>query len=342
MIQNPYFRWENGVLHTINQRELPSKESWLKLKKLDDYFNAIRELKVRGAPAIGVVALFAVASAVYEENDSAIIRKKSLEVVEKLKTARPTAVNIFNGLEALKTKIDAFNKENGEEMKEMIEREAVSLFEYEVMTCDKMAENGAPLIKDGMNVLTQCNTGMLATPGIGTALGVMFKAFENNIKFHVYVPETRPLLQGGRLTVYELEKMNIPYTLITDNMRGHLFYNRKIDIAFVGADRIALNGDTANKIGTFESAFLAHHHKIPFYVVAPTTTFDRKINSGKDIEIELRKNEEVTSIGGVSVSIAKSVYNPAFDVTPAEYITSIITEKGIVKSEVECIKQLFV
>lgn len=340
MAQNPYFRWENGVLHTINQKELPLRESWLKLKKLDDYFDAIRELKVRGAPAIGVAALFAVASAVYDENDSDKIRSKAIEAIEKLKTARPTAVNIFNGLEALKAKIDAFNKESGGGLKEIIEKEALSLFNYEVMTCEKMAENGYQLIKDGMNVLTQCNTGMLATPGIGTALGVMFRAFESGIKFHVWVPETRPLLQGGRLTVYELERMNIPYTLITDNMRGHLFNARKVDIAFVGADRIALNGDTANKIGTFESAFLAYHFKVPFYVVAPTTTFDRRMNSGREIEIEQRRGEEVTEIMGNRISAARSVYNPAFDVTPAQYITSIITEKGAVKSEVECIKQL--
>ncbi|MGE3062876.1 MAG: S-methyl-5-thioribose-1-phosphate isomerase [bacterium] len=339
MFKNPYFKWENGIFTTINQKELPHKETFLKLKKLDDYFLAIKELKVRGAPAIGVAALFAVASHIYEEKDYNIIFRKANEAIDKLKTSRPTAVNIFNALEHLRGSMDSLKTESAQDLKSLIENEALALYDYEVMTCDKMAENGCGLIKDGMNVLTQCNTGMLATPGIGTALGVMFKAFENNVKFQVYVPETRPLLQGGRLTVYELEKMNIPYTLITDNMRGHLFSNRKIDIVFVGADRIALNGDTANKIGTFESAFLAFHHKIPFHIVAPTTTFDKNINSGRDIEIELRKNEEVTQVGECRVSIAKNVYNPAFDVTPAEYITSIITEKGIVKAEVECIKQ---
>jgi len=340
MIQNSYFKWENGVFTTINQRELPLKEVYLKLKKLDDYYIAIKELKVRGAPAIGVVALFAIASHVYEETSYDKILRKADEAIKKLKTARPTAVNIFNGFESLQNKIKSLKTDDAKDLKNLIENEAVTLYNYEVMTCEKMAEYGSPLIKDGMNVLTHCNTGMLATPGIGTALGVMFKAFENGIKFHVYVPETRPLLQGSRLTVYELEKMNIPYTLITDNMRGHLFSNRKIDIVFVGADRIALNGDIANKIGTFESAFLAYHHKVPFYVVAPTTTFDRNINSGRDIEIEQRKSNEVTSIGNIPISIAKSVYNPSFDVTPAEYISSIITEKGVVKSEIKCIKQL--
>ncbi|HAV92328.1 TPA: S-methyl-5-thioribose-1-phosphate isomerase [candidate division WOR-3 bacterium] len=339
-LQNPYFKWENGIFVTINQKELPLKENYIGLKKLDDYFEAIRELKVRGAPAIGVTALFAVASYIYSETDKEKIKEKALFAIEKLKTARPTAVNIFNALEALKEKLESETSLNADELRELIEKEAVDLMEYEKMTCLKMAEYGQQFIKSGMNVLTQCNTGMLATPGIGTALGVIFKAFENKTAFHVYVPETRPLLQGGRLTVYELEKMNIPYTLITDNMRGHLFSNRKIDIVMVGADRIALNGDTANKIGTFESAFLAFHHKVPFHVVAPTTTFDKKINSGKNIEIELRKNEEVTHIGACKISTAKNVYNPAFDVTPAEYITSIITEKGVVKGEVECIKQL--
>jgi len=337
---NPFFRWENGTFITVDQTKLPFKEEYIKLSTLTDYYDAIKKLKVRGAPAIGVVACYGVLSTVYRNKNFEKARIESLKSIEKLKKARPTAVNIFNLLEKMKKIIENFDEKDYLLFRNKIEDFCEQAYNYEVYTCEKMADYGYRLIQNGMNVLTHCNTGMLATLGIGTALGIIFRAFQKGIKFHLFIPETRPLLQGGRLTVFEAEKFKIPYTLITDNTRGYLFSKNKIDITFVGADRIALNGDTANKIGTCESAILSYHFKKPFYVVAPTTTFDRNITTGDLINIEERNKEEILSVNGKKISIAKDVLNPAFDITPSKYITGIITEKGIIKPEKGCIKNI--
>lgn len=338
--KNPFFRWDNGSFITIDQTKLPFKEKYIKLYYAKDYYDAIKKLKVRGAPAIGVVACYGVLSSIYRNKNFKKAKEESLKTIEILKSARPTAVNIFNLLDKMKVIIESFDKHDYEIFKDKIHKFCENVYNYEVFTCEKMADYGYRLIKNGMNVLTHCNTGMLATPGIGTALGIIFKAHYKNIKFNLFIPETRPLLQGSRLTVFEVEKFKIPYTLITDNMRGYFFSKDKIDIVFVGADRIALNGDTANKIGTFESALFANYFNKPFYVVAPTTTFDRKIKTGAEITVEERKKEEITFIQNKKISTAKNVFNPAFDITPSKFITGIITEKGIVKAKKEWIKRI--
>ncbi len=331
IMKNPYFVYENNSLRTIDQRKLPLVEDWIQLKTIDDYFTAIKELKVRGAPAIGVTAAFGVLSALSHENSIEKIREKGFSAIQTLSKSRPTAVNLFYALNKMKTILNDLDITDVQKFKDTIKNEAFSVFNYEIDTCNKMADFGNELIKEKMNILTHCNTGMLASPGIGTALGIAYRAFEMKKDIHVYVPETRPLLQGGRLTIYELNKAGIPYTLLTDNMRGYIFDKGLIDIVLVGADRIAINGDTANKIGTYESAVLAKAHNIPFYVAAPVSTIDFSIDTGKDIIVELRDANEVTSINGKKISIALNTINPAFDITPNTLINGIITEKGIVK-----------
>jgi len=340
-MKNKFIRWENGILYVVNQQKLPLKEDYLALKTLSSYYNAIRTLKVRGAPLIGVAAAYGVVSSVYKLNSLPLIRKTALLSIEYLKTARPTAVNIFNELSALESIIKSYSGNSSEQLLNVIQNFADELLKREEDRCRLIGLHGSKLIKNGMNILTHCNTGMLATTGIGTALGIIYTAFAKGLKFHVYIPETRPLLQGGRLTAYELKSAGIPHTLITDNMRGHLFSNEMIDITFVGADRIAMNGDTANKIGTFESALFSHIFKKPFYIAAPTSTIDRTINNGSQIRIEERPGNEITTIGGKQVSVSEKCYNPAFDITPSKYISGIITEKGISKPQVKCLKELF-
>ncbi len=331
IMKNPYFVYENNSLRTIDQRKLPLIEDWIQLKTIDDYFTAIKKLKVRGAPAIGVTAAFGVLSAISNENSIEKIREKGFSAIQILSKSRPTAVNLFYALNKIKAILNDLDVKDIQKFKDTIKDEVFSIFDYEIDTCNKMADFGNELIKEKMNVLTHCNTGMLASPGIGTALGIVYRAFEMKKDIRVYVPETRPLLQGGRLTIYELNKAGIPYTLLTDNMRGYIFDKGLIDIVIVGADRIAINGDTANKIGTYESAVLAKAHNIPFYITAPISTIDFSIDSGKDIIVEHRDANEITSINGKKISIAQNTINPAFDITPNTLINGIITEKGIVK-----------
>lgn len=341
MMKNRYIRWKDGSLTVIDQQRLPAREVYIKLKSVNSYYEAIRSLKVRGAPLIGVAAAYGVVSSVYSLKSVSSVRSAAKRSIALLKTARPTAVNIFNELTSLQRIVDSYAGESAGELKDMILKFAEDLSRTEEERCARIGMHGAPLIKSGMNVLTHCNTGMLATSGIGTALGIIYTAHEKKKKFHVYVPETRPLLQGGRLTAYELKKAGIPHTLITDNMRGHLFLSGLIDISFVGADRIAMNGDTANKIGTLESALFSRMFSKPFYVAAPTSTVDRDIRNGKSIIIEERSMDEVREIRGVRLSVAEKCFNPAFDVTPARYIDGIITERGISEASAKCIKKLF-
>lgn len=331
IMENPYFVYENNSLRTIDQRKLPLTEDWIQLKTIDDYFAAIKELKVRGAPAIGITAAFGVLSAISPENSIEKIREKGFLAIQTLSKSRPTAVNLFYALNKMKTILNDLNMRDVQKFKDTIKNGAFSVFDYEIDTCNKMADLGNELISKKMNILTHCNTGMLASPGIGTALGIVYKAFEMKKDIHVYVPETRPLLQGSRLTIYELDKAGIPYTLLTDNMRGYIFNKGLIDIVLVGADRIAINGDTANKIGTYESAVLAKAHNIPFYIAAPVSTIDFSLESGKEIIIECRDANEITSINGKRISISTNTINPAFDITPNTLINGIITEKGIIK-----------
>lgn len=327
---NPYFTFHDGVYTIINQQALPHIEEYIDLVSTDDYFDAIKTLKVRGAPAIGVCAAYGVVSSIWQLSSFSEARERASMAIEQLRHARPTAVNLFHALDKMTETVNDYAGNNMHDYRDNLLKQAQSIEQYEIMTCEKMSEYGIALIKPGMTILTHCNTGMLATPGIGTALGIIYKAYEQHRDIHVYVPETRPLLQGSRLTAFELEKAGIEYTLITDNMRGYLFSENRIDIVITGADRIAQNGDTANKIGTLESAVMAGHFHVPFYIAAPLSTFDFDIESGRDIHIEERSIDEVTHMGSHRISSAANAVNPAFDITPAHMIKGIITEKGII------------
>ncbi|MCO5142195.1 MAG: S-methyl-5-thioribose-1-phosphate isomerase [Oligoflexia bacterium] len=294
----------------LDQRQLPHEEEWLEIIKPQDMVDAISTLAVRGAPLIGVSA--ALTLAYFSKDKSFSIE----EWEQKLRSSRPTAVNLMNALDRVLLRW----KQQGVDG---LVKEAEEIYKEDVRLCLQMAERGNKLINDNDGILTHCNTGGLATVGIGTALGVIRHAWESGKKIHVYVDETRPLLQGARLTSWELKKLGIPYTLICDNMAAVLMREKKIQKIFVGADRVAVNGDSANKIGTYGLSVNAKHHNIPFYIVAPSTTYDPNCLSGDKICIEERSADEVRA--GKSPTDAK-VWNPAFDVTPKQLITKIIFE----------------
>lgn len=288
----------------------------------------IKQLSVRGAPLIGVAAAMAIAVTAKNGNYS---KQDIINKSEYLKTARPTAVNLMYCCDRI---IHELEKYSGENHTQLVCDLAHEMLAKEIEMNDSMAKLGASLIKEGESILTHCNTGGLATPGKGTALGIIKEAHLQGKKIHVYVDETRPLLQGGRLTTYELERAGIPYTLITDNMAAFLMKQGKIQRVFVGADRIATNGDFANKIGTYSVAVLANYHKIPFHAVAPISTVDFQCPSGEHIPIEERKAEEVLGASGHFGNVRwapknAQTYNPAFDVTPIELVTSIILDSGV-------------
>jgi methylthioribose-1-phosphate isomerase len=307
---------------------------YLEIDNLDDLAEAICSLRVRGAPAIGVAAALgaALASYQFEGRDT----KDLIVHVEKacgvLGSTRPTAVNLFWAIDKIREVLEQEHLEVGPLRQKIIDC-ALKIAREDELINKKMGELGAELIKDGQNILTHCNAGSLATAYFGTALGVVRSAHLQGKKIHVYVDETRPLLQGARLTAWEMAQEGIPATLITDNMAGFLMAQGKIDLVIVGADRIAANGDVANKIGTYSLAVLADAHSIPFYVAAPISTIDFSLKDGSEIPIEERSREEVTHIGGVKIAADDvDVYNPAFDITPNKYITAIITERGIAKA----------
>lgn len=308
----------------LDQTLLPQNETWIKIKTTEMMIDAIKKLQVRGAPLIGVAATLSLAQ-------SAIAGATSTELLTKaqhLYEARPTAVNLMVCIDRMRSLL------KNDSCLISIVNLAVQIFNEDVDLCHKISRNGAELIEDGDQILTHCNTGGLATAGIGTALGVIKIAHESGKKIHVYVDETRPLLQGARLTAWELQKLNIPMTLITDNMAAHLMQQKKITKAIVGSDRIAQNGDFANKIGTYSVAVNCFYHHIPFYVAAPYTTIDFECVSGETIPIEQRSASEVTGATGHFGSINWSpekcaVYNPAFDVTPAKLTTAWITDRGV-------------
>jgi len=324
--------WHNGIVKLIDQRQLPHR---LVIEECTDHYQiarAIKEMHIRGAPAIGVAAAFGLALVAFHSKASSPpeLLKELEEAALVLRNTRPTAVNLFWALDRVLAKARS-NESDLPSLKEAIIAEALLIAEEDVETNKKMGAFGATLIKDGYNILTHCNTGALATVDYGTALGVIRTAWEQGKRIHVWVDETRPRLQGARLTAWELKQLGIPATLIADNVAGLLMRQGKVDIVLVGADRIAANGDVANKIGTYNLAVLAHHHDIPFYSVAPTSTIDLSIPSGEHIPIEERDATEVTHIEGIPIAPESfPVYNPAFDVTPHRLITGIVTEKGIV------------
>ncbi len=309
-------------LYLLDQTLLPQNEKWLQIENIDQMIEAIQSLRVRGAPLIGVAASLYLAKESLNTNN----KEQLLKIADLLYEARPTAVNLMNCLDRMK-KIIHSNIE-------MLAQTAIDLFNEDVKLCDRIANNGADLIQDGDQILTHCNTGGLATAGIGTALGVIRRAHEQGKKIHVYIDETRPLLQGGRLTAWELQKLNIPCTLITDNMAAHLMSLKKITKTIVGSDRIAANGDFANKIGTYSVAVNCFYHQIPFYVAAPFTTVDSKCKNGDEIPIEQRNPNEVLGAIGSFGTIqwapnGVNAYNPSFDVTPAKLISAWIMDQKV-------------
>jgi len=329
----------DGFLELIDQRKLPQKMATLKCRDVETVVGAIKTLAVRGAPAIGVAAAYGALLGVQKING----KEKAEKVIPVLKKSceylglsRPTAANLFWALQRIKRTGEQFVAENpdanAEQLRKAILNEANAIYSEDVEMCRRIGRNGEKFIKDGMGILTHCNAGALATAGQGTALSVLFEAHKKGKKFRVYVDETRPLLQGARLTAWELKQAGIETILICDNMAGWLMKQRKINAVVTGADRIAANGDVANKIGTYGLSILAARHKIPFYVAAPSSTFDLSISSGKLIPIEQREPDEVTTIAKIRIApTGISVCNPAFDVTQARDITAIITEKGVIE-----------
>lgn len=326
--------WKNGKVRYIDQTLLPSRVKYVSCGDLRRLWRAIRRLEVRGAPAIGIAGALGVVLGIKNSKagDFKRFHKELLKVIKFLASSRPTAVNLFWAL----ARMECVAKENSSKpvsfIKKILLKEALRIIDEDKKSCRQMAKHGAKLVKNGDTILTHCNAGGLATADYGTALGVLFESKRQGKRIRVYADETRPLLQGARLTAWELMHEGIDVTLICDNMAASLMAKGKIDKIFVGADRIARNGDAANKIGTYNLAVLAKHHGVPFYVVAPLSTFDPNLKSGRDIPIEERHANEVRQILGKPIAPkGVKVYNPAFDVTPGELITAIVTERGIFK-----------
>ena len=329
VVDSTAIRYAHGDLHVLNQQKLPGEEEWIDVKTPEQMVEIITSLKVRGAPLIGIAAVLSLAQ-LAEQGET---REGLEQAALLLKHARPTAVNLSIYIERMLAVMSG-----REDVQEAVIETAEAITREDEELCTRMGAAGADLIEPGERILTVCNTGGLATGGIGTAFGVIRTAHEQNKMIHVYACETRPLLQGGRLTAWELEKNGIPYTLICDNMAATLMAQGKIDRVLVGADRIAANGDFANKIGTYMLAVLARHHQIPFHVVAPYTTIDPKCPSGTAIKIEERAPDEVRGAAGSFGKVVWSpkgapVYNPAFDVTPAPLVTSYILDWGSLSLE---------
>jgi methylthioribose-1-phosphate isomerase len=324
--------WLDGKLRILDQSRLPREQIFADLDDYRDVVLAIREMKVRGAPAIGVVAAYGIAlgaAGIKTANKDGFLTQLS-QIMQAFAASRPTAVNLFQAISKMKK---AARGDRVAEIRKSLINEARRIHQEEISATEELSRLGAELIRDGFTVLTHCNAGSLATAGYGTALGVIKAAKEQGKKVSVFATETRPLLQGARLTTWELMQEGIPVTLITDSMAGYFMKRGEIDCVIVGADRIAANGYTANKIGTYGLAVLANAHGIPFYIAAPTTTIDFSLTSGYQIPIEERSPDEVTHIQGVAIAPeGTKAANPAFDVTPPSYITAIITEKGIIRA----------
>lgn len=337
---------EKKSLVIIDQTKLPNKFELLYLTEQKEIFDAIYLLKVRGAPAIGVAAAIGLYVVAYRVNttDIAKFKSKLYEIKEYLASSRPTAVNLFWALKRMEKVALDYNGADVAELKELLHKEATLIYNDDIKICRALGEHGLTLLKDGDGILTHCNAGQLATVRYGTALAPIHVGVEKGMCFHVYTDETRPLLQGARLSAYELSAHGVETTVICDNMASIVMKSGDVNIVFVGADRIAINGDTANKIGTSGVAILANYYKIPFYVIAPISTIDMNIKSGKDIPIEERKAEEVTEMWykeRMAPQVVK-VYNPAFDVTDNSLITGIVTEYGIIRPPFkENFKKLF-
>lgn len=324
--------WLDGELRILDQSKLPGEQVFADLDDYCDVVLAMKEMKVRGAPTVGVVAAYGIAlgaSDIEAPNTDEFLIKLD-QVMQAFAVSRPTAVNLFRSIDRMK---ECARGKDVAEIKKALVEEAKRIHQEEIAATEQLSQLGADFVKDGFTLLTHCNAGPLATAGYGTALGVIKAAEDQGKRVSVFVTETRPLLQGARLTTWELVQEGIPVTLITDSMAGYFMQQSQIDCVIVGADRIAANGDVANKIGTYTLAVLARENEIPFYVAAPISSIDFSLGSGDEIPIEERSPEEVTRIQGLPIAPeGVRAANPAFDVTPHRYVTAIITERGIIRT----------
>jgi methylthioribose-1-phosphate isomerase len=326
--------WTDDGVRFIDQTKLPTEETYVTCKSYEEVADAIRTMIVRGAPAIGVAAAMGVALGVRDSQavDYAGLKRDFNHICEVLAATRPTAVNLFWGIRRMWTKFEQLNEQPVPRIKQELIAEAQHMLVEDIAANQTMGKHGAFLLPSTGGILTHCNAGALATCGYGTALGVIRAAVESGKTLHVFADETRPFLQGSRLTAWELMKDGIPTTVISDNMAGAMMQKGKIDAVIVGADRIAANGDVANKIGTYTIAVLAKEHGIPFYVAAPFSTVDLETADGSQIPIEERSPREVTHLAGKQIAPdGVNVENPAFDVTPHSYLAAIITERGVAR-----------
>src|SRR3954469_17101408 len=330
--------WTDDGIRFIDQTKLPTEEVYVTCKDYEEVATAIRDMIVRGAPAIGVAAAMGIALGVRDAEGDHVseLRRNFDQICDTMGETRPTAVNLFWAINRMQDRFEQLSELPVAQIKQAMINEAQRMYVEDIAANEAMGKHGAVLLPSSGGVLTHCNAGALATCGYGTALGVIRAAIESGKKITVYADETRPFLQGSRLTAWELMHDGIPTTLISDNMAGHMMKLGKIQAVVVGADRIAANGDTANKIGTYTVAILAKEHGIPFYVAAPWSTVDMKTKHGDDIPIEERSGREVTHIHGKAIAPdGVTVAHPAFDVTPHKYIAAIITERGVAKAPFE-------
>jgi methylthioribose-1-phosphate isomerase len=328
MKQSNYFsiKFENDSVTFLDQTKLPLEENYIQTDDYERIATAIERLEVRGAPLIGISAAYALALSMKGISENR--QERFDKAYQRLKMTRPTAVNLFAALSMMREEF--LNLNDSDDAYILLLNKAMEIHKKDEEYCDKIGKHGINIFKKKSTVLTHCNTGKLGTGGDGTAFSVIKHAYENELVNFVYADETRPLLQGSRLTAYELEKTGIPFSLQTDSSAAFLMQENKIDLVITGADRIALNGDTANKIGTYSLAVSSYHHNIPFYIAAPSTTIDRAIASGEEIEIEFRNGSELLSVHQTQITSAEyDTFTPAFDITPAHLITGIITEEGI-------------
>ncbi len=327
--------WKNNKIRLIDQTKLPRKFAYIDIDNPKSLWQAIKELRVRGAPALGAAAGLGMYLGIkdYPGSDWSGFSRKLNSVAKYIASSRPTARNLFWGIERICEVALNNRRKTVSQIKRIILAEGKKIMQEDMVSCRKMGEYGAKLLKNNDKILTICNAGILATIDYGTALGVIYSAHKQGKKIKVFSCETRPLLQGARLSAWELHKQGVDVTMIADNTAAHLMDNGKIDAVIAGADRIAANGDSANKIGTFNLAILAKYHKIPFYIAAPKSTFDLKIKNGQSIEIEIRKREEVTKIllKKDTAPFGAKVLNPAFDVTSHQLISGIITDYGVIR-----------